>query len=552
MILYLMALAIYFSMHVYSHRRISLLFGLSGKGKKILTLILLLINAVYFIPYFLQFTFSINTYFLQFAGLIWLHGLPGICAAGFVDAGFAMIRPDKTRLRKIVMTLLSLLYILALFRWIHYGRPLVHLHYFSSGSLRLAIYFAVLAALYKIITISLQSPDRRKGWLLVFFSLGAYAVFMGFGIATMSALFGFYAIVYARLTTGFKLKKRSRRVCIALMVLGFVISIPHMSWWGNGLGIPVLYFTGGLWYGMMMMAAVLFLLESAVSMPFRLPPRITVTAALAILLLAGGYSVANGLRAPVVKKVTVSPDTMPKEANPFTIVQLSDLHLGDLLSPAWLEKTVDKVNALSPDIIVFTGDMIDKGFRRRSDRYTAALARLSAKHGIFAVTGNHEYYNNRLPMFLELCKKLDIRVLRNQNTTLSNGIQLAGINEPTGREYNDKAPSLTDAFKGIDFNKPVIFLSHHPGFFRFAVRWGVDLQLSGHTHAGQIPPMDVISYLWYTYFYGLYQEGNSYIHTSCGTGLVIVPMRLFSRNEITLITLISSKKQPLDRNPRLR
>jgi predicted MPP superfamily phosphohydrolase len=161
---------------------------------------------------------------------------------------------------------------------------------------------------------------------------------------------------------------------------------------------------------------------------------------------------------------------------------------------------------------------------------------LSAKHGVYAVTGNHEFYAG-VQHFFEFCRTAKVRILANEHVTLAGELQLAGVHDHRGSMLQAMRPDLDAALQGADPNKPTILLSHQPLDFKKAVRIGVGLQLSGHTHAGQIPPMDLIVKFYYDYPWGLYRHQDSYIYTTCGTGTWSPPMRLLSRNEIVAITL---------------
>ena len=159
------------------------------------------------------------------------------------------------------------------------------------------------------------------------------------------------------------------------------------------------------------------------------------------------------------------------------------------------------------------------------------------KHGTgYACTGNHEYYAG-VDEFLKMAEESNIRVLLNEHVVIADTIVLAGVNDSSEKRMSGPGDDLEKALAGADLNKPVVLLSHQPDVFKQAHKAGVNLQLSGHTHAGQIPPMDLIVQLYFKYTYGLYREGTSYIYTTCGTGTWGPPMRLFSRSEIVKIVL---------------
>jgi predicted MPP superfamily phosphohydrolase len=167
------------------------------------------------------------------------------------------------------------------------------------------------------------------------------------------------------------------------------------------------------------------------------------------------------------------------------------------------------------------------------------LKRLDAAHGVLAITGNHEFYAG-LDIFKEMAKQSNIKILRNKTITIADTLQIIGLDDDAGKQFGIKGPGLDALIKTCDQNKPIILLFHRPLRFDEAAAKGVDLQLSGHTHAGQIPPADIMVWLIYKYPWGLYKKGDAYIYTSSGTGLWGPPMRFLSRNEIVYITLVGS------------
>lgn len=529
-------------MNVFIYKSLSTSFKLSAMVKKVLRFFLIIASAFYPVVYLVQLAFNISPlemYPLLYAGKMWILSIPGFCTLGALVIGLAAAFPDKQRLRLLALALFpaSLLYLVILVPY----RILNPDYFWASAALnRWGIAFLLIFVLYKIITGTLgsQLTQKKKGVLILLLSLGAVSMFYDLYIGEMFLVFGFYAVVYSRIVTGLELSKKTRRMLTVLFTVGFILSIPQMTFWGNALGLPLLYYVGGAWFGLMAMAVTLFFLESLLDLVFRSFRKQRVILLLAILALAGGYSLYNALQVPVVRELTIPLKKLPKEMSGFTIVQVSDVHLGDLVSPAWFQKTVEKINSLDPHLIVITGDLIDKGIGDGS-RFIASLQQLHARFGVFAVTGNHEYYNNRLHLFLDICRKTGIRVLGNNSVTINGGIQLVGMNDWNAGRYDedDYPASLRLAMRHVDKRKPIIMLFHSPELFEQGIREGVDLQLSGHTHAGQIPPLDLFSYLLEEYFYGLYREGESYIYVTGGTGLYAIPMRLFSRNEITRITL---------------
>lgn len=546
MLNWIIVIAAFVFMHYYIYKRISPVFGISTRWNVFFKLFLVFSGGLYFTTQFIHFVFSVPmhhlyiVYPLIYGGFLWILALPTLCALCFLETGLSMAFPTMTRwwLRGIAVIFALRLFFLS--RTFSYGKEIPAYHEMNRGPITFAIYLSVVVLLYKIITRTLQLPDKKKSGLIIIFSLGPILGFFGVGAASISLLFGVYAVVFARVSSGLELSKNKKNIMLAVFCVGIIISIPQMLWWENGLGIRPLYYIGGAWYGFIIMAVTLFLLEICVALVFPSHPRRRTIIVLALLFMISGYGIYNGLRVPEVEEIVIPIKKLPAEAPNFTIVQWSDIHLGDLVSPGWFQETVIKTNNLNPDLVVITGDIIDNGFEKK---YIEPLKQLKTKFGILAVTGNHEYYFNRLNIFLETAAEAGIRVLRNECITLPNGIQIAGINDPTAEEFGDMTPSVKEALKNSDPQKPIILLSHKAKYFNEAARQGVDLQLSGHNHVGQLPILDLFIYLTLNYPYGLYREGDAYIHTSCGTGFWAIPMRILTRGEITKITLKKEKKE---------
>lgn len=244
------------------------------------------------------------------------------------------------------------------------------------------------------------------------------------------------------------------------------------------------------------------------------------------------YGLLNVARGPVVRRVDVELAKLPATAHGYKIVHLTDVHIGTILGDRFAEDVVAKVNALSPDVIVITGDLID-GRLEELRRHVEPLRALSARDGVYACTGNHEYYWNLGP-WLEHLGSLGIRVLRNQHVTLRGAIVLAGVDDSTASE------DVPAAVAGANPALPLVLLAHHPRTIERAVRNGVDLQLSGHTHGGQLLPLGWLSRLFDPHIAGLAKFGATQLYVSEGTGFWGPPMRVGTVCEIAQLTLVRS------------
>lgn len=262
-----------------------------------------------------------------------------------------------------------------------------------------------------------------------------------------------------------------------------------------------------------------------------------------------GLSVVQGLRKPKVRQVEVVLDKLPKALSGFRIVQLTDVHIGPTLDGLWLSQLVEQVNALSADVVAITGDLVD-GSVSQLRQHVAPLSGLRARHGVFFVTGNHEYYSGVEDWLTELTR-LGLRVLRNERVTLTvqtssdttavpSSIDLLGVDDFHAGMFPGHGPDLARAAAGRDPQRTALLLAHQPAQIDEAERLGIDLQLSGHTHAGQIWPWGFLVRLQQPYVWGLHRQGPTQIYVSAGCGFWGPPMRLGSDNELTLIILKSA------------
>ncbi len=257
--------------------------------------------------------------------------------------------------------------------------------------------------------------------------------------------------------------------------------------------------------------------------------------ALSVVCLLGLLSLWKGLHSFKIKPVNIKLKRLPQSFDGFKIVQITDLHVGPLIKGKWVRRVVNKVNALKPDMIVITGDLVDGSVEELSN-HVAPLADLQAPHGTYFVTGNHEYYSG-VTQWCHYVASLGVRVLRNERVSIARGSEsfdLVGVDDWASRQAD-----LPKAVAGRDPNKLLILLAHQPAAADEAARYGVDLQLSGHTHAGQIWPFKYLVFLQQPYAQGLHhhQDTQTQVYVSSGTGFWGPPMRLGTSAEITLITL---------------
>ena len=262
-------------------------------------------------------------------------------------------------------------------------------------------------------------------------------------------------------------------------------------------------------------------------------------AVLAAAAALGAVGMWSALAPPRVRRVPLRIPGWPAELDGYELVQLSDLHLGSLLGPSFARAVVDRTNALQPDALAITGDLVDGDVEALAPA-VAPFGELRARDGVYFVTGNHDYYSGADP-WLDEIRRLGIRVLRNERVSLRGtaGFDLAGVDDRQGQMFGgDHGEDLAQALDGRARGRPVILLAHQPLGFREAAGRGVSLMLSGHTHGGQIAPFMLLTKAVYSrYVAGLYRRGDSQLYVHRGTGFWGPPFRLGAPAEITLFEI---------------
>ncbi|MBX3203698.1 MAG: metallophosphoesterase [Labilithrix sp.] len=269
--------------------------------------------------------------------------------------------------------------------------------------------------------------------------------------------------------------------------------------------------------------------------------RLFAGAAALLGLGASGAGMASALSAVSVKRVRVAIDRLAKSASGTRIVQLTDVHVGPTIGKGFIEDVVARVNALEPDVVAITGDLVDGSVAELAE-HVAPLAKLRAKHGVFFVTGNHEYYSG-VDEWIAHLGKLGVNVLRNERVRIggAEGFDLAGIDDHSSSGYGGGHGSdLAKALEGRDEARACVLLAHQPRGIELAERLGVDLQLSGHTHGGQMFPWNFAVRLQQPFVAGLHRLARAQIYVSCGTGYWGPPMRVGAPAEITEIELVAA------------
>ena len=268
------------------------------------------------------------------------------------------------------------------------------------------------------------------------------------------------------------------------------------------------------------------------------------TAGGAVLASGGvtGFGMWSAFHPPVVSEVAVRLPGLPKALDGFSIVHLSDIHVGPVIQRRFMEELVSRCNALRPDLVCITGDLVD-GHVPSLAPAVSALSGLTARHGTYFVTGNHEYYWGHA-VWADALERMGVRVLRNRHVRIGDAaasFDLVGVDDwSAGRSGFAQGYDLDAALAGRDVERASVLLAHQPSNWKKAAdEAGMGLQLSGHTHGGQFFPFTLaVSAIW-EHDAGLFQRGDKHLYVSRGTGFWGPPLRVGSEPEVVKVTLLA-------------
>ncbi|HOX56949.1 MAG TPA: metallophosphoesterase [Candidatus Paceibacterota bacterium] len=316
------------------------------------------------------------------------------------------------------------------------------------------------------------------------------------------------------------------------------------SWKLDAAARP-LEIAGATWIGILFLLFAVLLVADVVTLGGYLVPNLLTRIPGWALVAAGLLSIValvQGIRPPVLRDYEVWLAGLPPERDGLVLVEISDLHLGTLINKGWLTRLVRRVNDLRPDLVAVVGDVVD-GNVERVEAMRPVLAQLRAPLGVWAVTGNHEYYAGE-EQCVRLFQDAGFTVLRDAWAEAASGLVLAGVDDLTaGRQFGSNRHSIESALA----TRPpgaVILLSHSPLQAELAARLGAGLMLSGHTHNGQLWPFSYLVRLRYPLLGGRHEVAGMPVIVCRGTGTWGPRMRLWRPSEIVRIKLRAAAERP--------
>jgi uncharacterized protein len=262
-----------------------------------------------------------------------------------------------------------------------------------------------------------------------------------------------------------------------------------------------------------------------------------ITTILVVLILVL-YGHLNAIH-PRIKRINVDIAKLAHGRKEIKIVAASDLHLGPLIGKKRLEKLVSIANAEKPDIILLAGDLLDESqatiFRENTGE---PLKNLKAPMGVYAILGNHEYIGG-VQNSIKYIESLNIKIIRDSSVTIDSSLVLIGRDDYSSGRFSKKGrKALNELVAGVDATLPLVLLDHQPFHLKEAEDNGIDFQISGHTHDGQLWPFNYITRAMYEVSHGYLKKGNTHYYVSSGFGSWGPPVRIGTDSEILVITLI--------------
>jgi predicted MPP superfamily phosphohydrolase len=365
-----------------------------------------------------------------------------------------------------------------------------------------------------------------------------------FPVLVIVLMFSIHYLFYSRVIKRLHVCRKTLTILKALVVFNFLGVIAYMLS-RYVISVPDwLYFIFSLSFGVVLLFVMVGILYEFVhllqtKLPFDESKRAFFkrSSDVGVLALGGAYmgsGIYEGGKEPMVVDVKINQNLFSK---PYRIAQISDMHIGGLIDEKFVQKAVQRINALKPDLVTITGDLTDAHISEIS-KSVDHLAKLKSRFGTFYVVGNHEYFHS-IEDTISYIKQLGIRVLENETEIIGESgkeFNIAGLYDVFGYRRGEYVPDVDRIQKSIDKSLPTMLLMHQPKQIEYLESFKPNLMLSGHTHGGQIFPFQYLVKLQQPYLKGLYPlDKKQSIYVNSGIGFWGPKMRLGSQAEITLI-----------------
>lgn len=360
-------------------------------------------------------------------------------------------------------------------------------------------------------------------------------------MAVATVLFASHFFVYWSLIEFFKIVDPGQSTALAIIIFLLAISFilaSILAHWRENVFTRLFYFSSGIWIGFLAnLLVALFIAWIAVIIAnvigVNINQAIIAVVAICFSVLFTFWGIHNAF-SPRVKQISVNIKNLPESWKGKKVAQISDVHLGHVFKKKHLSKIVDLINQQSVEAVFITGDLFD-GMDGQLEVHIEPLNEIKASKGTYFVTGNHETYFG-LSRASDLIAQTKVKILSDENIELD-GLNIIGMNYTPQHEYINLADRVSKKFGDLS-QKPTILLYHSPDQIDEMKETGVDLQLSGHTHKGQLFPFNIITKMIFRgYDYGLHVHGDYTLYVTSGVGAWGPTVRTGNRPEIVIINL---------------
>ena len=353
--------------------------------------------------------------------------------------------------------------------------------------------------------------------------------------------------IYARGVQAFEMFSKSKlflQIGMSVLVLSYIIGrvLERVS---SGIFSKFFVIIGSYWFAAMLyffLVIVLIDLIRVINYIIPFYPSFISNSLLKAKAIIGFFSVALvttimifgyfNAKNPIIKTIYLKFAKTSTQFKKLNIVVASDIHLGTLIGKSRLEDLVSKINGLNPDLVLFAGDVVDEDIKPVIDQDLGnVLLKIKSKFGVFAITGNHEYIGG----VEKACSYLNshkVQMIRDSVVKICD-VYIAGREDKDIQRFTGKSrKTVSELLKEVDKSRPIILLDHQPFDLTSAIAENVDLQISGHTHYGQLFPFDLVTKKMFELDWGLLKKGNTNFYVSCGFGTWGPPIRIGSNSEI--------------------